>query len=89
MHGITSRVNHLSNCSLYKDIPVSIQVGHYHSWVVSKRNFPEELEITSFNEDGLIMSLKHREYDIRSMQFHPESILTENGLFLLKNWLSN
>ena len=87
MHGIISTVSHLNNCVLYKEIPVSIKVGHYHSWVVSKRNFPSQLEITSLNENGLIMSLKHRKHDVRSMQFHPESILTENGLLLLKNWL--
>ena len=87
MHGVISRITHLNNCILYKDVPVSFNIGHYHSWVVSEKNFPSELEITSFNENGLIMSLKHRKYDVRSMQFHPESILTENGLLLLKNWL--
>ena len=89
MHGVASKIKHLNNCSLFKDIPVSFEIGHYHSWIVSKRKFPKDLEITSFNHNGLIMSLKHKKYDVKSVQFHPESILTENGLLLLQNWISD
>ena len=87
MHGIVSKINHLNNCSLYKNIPISFKIGHYHSWVVSNKDFPTELEITSVNESGLIMSVKHKKYDIKSVQFHPESILTEYGLQLIENWI--
>ena len=89
MHGIPSKINHLNNCSLYKSIPRSFQIGHYHSWVVSNKDFPAELEITSLNESGLIMSIKHKQYNIKAVQFHPESILTEHGFQLIKNWLFN
>jgi anthranilate synthase component 2 len=87
MHGVSSMVKHLNNCSLYKNMPLSFKIGHYHSWVVSHKNMPEDLVITSINEGGLIMSLKHRIYDINSVQFHPESIMTEHGIILIENWL--
>jgi anthranilate synthase component 2 len=89
MHAIASRVKHLNNCSLYKNIPTSFQIGHYHSWVIANKTLPQELEITSVNEDGLIMSIKHKKYNIKAVQFHPESILTEYGLRLIENWLFN
>ena len=87
MHGITSEINHLNNCSLYKNIPISFQIGHYHSWVVSDKGFASDLEITSVNKNGLIMSIQHKKHDIKGVQFHPESILTKHGLQLIKNWL--
>ena len=86
-HGVTSILKHFNNCKLFKDIPESFKVGHYHSWVVSKINFPQELRITSENEEGIITSLNHKKYDITAVQFHPESILTENGFQLIKNWV--
>lgn len=86
-HGITSDIYHFNNCKLFKDIPNKFKIGHYHSWVVSKNNFPKELIITSENEEGIITSIKHNEYDITGVQFHPESILTEHGLKLIKNWV--
>ena len=86
-HGVTSTVKHLNNCKLFRDIPVNFKIGHYHSWIVSKSNFPKELTITSENEDGIITSLNHKKYDITAVQFHPESILTEHGLQLVKNWV--
>ena len=89
MHGVESRVNHFGNCSLFKDIPLSFQIGHYHSWVVSCIDNNGKLETTSVNDSGQIMSIKHMKYDIRSVQFHPESILTEYGLKLIQNWLVN
>ena len=88
MHGVSSRVKHLSNCSLYKDVPMYFEIGHYHSWVVSNNNFSKDLEITSLDETGLIMSMKHKIYDVKGVQFHPESILTQYGLDLIKNWIS-
>jgi anthranilate synthase component 2 len=87
MHGVSSRMNHMNNCSLFKDIPKYFQIGHYHSWVVSDKDFPSDLKITSINESGFIMSIRHKKYNIRSVQFHPESILTEYGFKLVENWL--
>ena len=86
-HGITSIAKHFNNCKLFKNIPEKFKIGHYHSWVVSKNNFPEELNITSKNEEGIITSLNHKKYDIAAVQFHPESILTEYGNQLIRNWI--
>jgi len=86
-HGTTSKVKHFNNCKLFKDIPRIFKIGHYHSWVVSKNNFPEELIITSESKDGIITSLKHKTLDITAVQFHPESILTEHGMKLIENWV--
>ena len=88
-HGVTSEIYQYQNCSIFNDIPISFHIGHYHSWVVSENNFPECLEITSINQDGIITSFKHKEFDIKGMQFHPESILTEYGLQLIENWVIN
>ena len=87
IHGVSTKIKHLNNCNLFNKIPISFQIGHYHSWVVSKKDFPEILEITSVNENGFIMSLRHKRYNIKSLQFHPESILTDFGLNLIENWL--
>ena len=63
------------------------QVGRYHSWVVKNEQFPDVLEVTSTDEMGMIMSLRHRTYDVQGVQFHPESVLTANGRQMLENWL--
>ena len=75
------------NEDLFEDISNPITVGRYHSWIVSNDNFPDVLEITSVNNDNQIMSLRHKNYDIKGIQFHPESILTPNGETIIKNWL--
>ena len=72
---------------LYKGIPTEFEIGHYHSWVVDKEKLPSCFHITSINEDGLIMSISHKTLDIRGVQFHPESVLTNYGKKLIKNWL--
>ena len=86
-HGVSTEVT-LTNPDevLYKNIPINIEVGRYHSWVVSK-NLPKDLIATSIDENGEIMSLKHKKYDVRSVQYHPESILTPEGKKILKNWV--
>lgn len=63
-------------------------VGRYHSWVVDKEEFPDVLEVTARDDQGMIMSLRHKTYDVQGVQFHPESVLTENGKKMLQNWLS-
>jgi anthranilate synthase component 2 len=73
---------------IFKNLPKTINVGRYHSWIVSHDNFPEELEVTSVEENGQIMSLKHEEYKVFGVQFHPESILTEHGKKMINNFLS-
>ena len=88
-HGIASTINLINeDAVLYRDIPNSIEVGRYHSWIVSKE-LPEVLIPTSVDEAGEIMSLKHKDFDVRAVQYHPESILTPNGKEILKNWVEN
>ena len=86
-HGVSSELSHYNNCNLFANISKDFRVGHYHSWVISKDLFPNVLEVTAVNSEGLIMAIKHRKLDIKALQFHPESILTENGLQIIENWL--
>ena len=72
---------------LFKGLNKELEIGRYHSWVVSKEGFPEELEITSVDENRQIMSLRHRHYNLRGVQFHPESVLTPKGKKIIKNWV--
>ena len=76
-----------SNCQLFKDLPEKITIGRYHSWIVSDENFPEELEVTARDENKYIMALQHKKYDVKGVQFHPESILTPDGEKIMRNWL--
>lgn len=69
-------------------LPNEIIVGRYHSWIVSDENFPEELEVTARDDNGYIMALEHKRYDVQGVQFHPESVLTPDGEQILRNWLS-
>ena len=64
-----------------------IEVGRYHSWIVSDENFPDELEVTARDENNYIMALQHKKYDVQGVQFHPESVLTPDGEKILRNWL--
>lgn len=73
---------------LFKGLDTTFEVGRYHSWVVST-NLPENLEATSFDENGQIMSLRHKVYDVKAVQYHPESVLTPNGKQILKNWVNS
>jgi anthranilate synthase component 2 len=71
----------------FKGFQKELQVGRYHSWIVSRQNFPSELEVTAVDEKGMIMALRHRSYNVQGVQFHPESVLTPNGKKMLENWL--
>lgn len=73
---------------LFKDLPKQLMVGRYHSWVVLKE-LPDALEVTSYDDKGQIMSLRHREFDVRGVQFHPESVLTPEGKKMIENWVNN
>ena len=89
-HGVATNVNVVvDNESLFDGLGKQIEVGRYHSWVVNTNDFPDVLEITSIDENGQIMSLRHKTYDVRGVQFHPESVLTPNGKKILENWLKN
>ena len=75
------------NSQLFSELPKTFEVGRYHSWVVDKENFPNELEITAEDENGFIMALQHKAYDVQGVQFHPESVLTPMGEKIMRNWL--
>ena len=89
-HGVATNIK-ITNIDdvLFKDLPNEFEVGRYHSWVVSNDDFPNDLIITSVDENGQIMSLKHNKFDVRGVQFHPESVLTPNGKKILENWISS
>jgi anthranilate synthase component 2 len=88
-HGVASKITIIENDVIFTNLPNEIEVGRYHSWVISNDNFPQNLIITSVDENKQIMSVKHSVYDVRGVQFHPESILTPNGKRILENWLNN
>ncbi|MBD5244487.1 MAG: aminodeoxychorismate/anthranilate synthase component II [Barnesiella sp.] len=87
-HGIRSTISITTPDYLFEGLPDRIDVGRYHSWVVSREDFPECLEITAMSDDGNIMALRHKEYDVRGVQFHPESILTPDGMTIISNWIN-
>jgi anthranilate synthase component 2 len=88
-HGVATSCR-LSNIDspLFKDMPDGFEIGRYHSWVIDKENFPDELEITAEDDNGFIMGLQHKTYDVQGVQFHPESVLTPMGEKILRNWLN-
>ena len=72
---------------LFVDLPTNMLVGRYHSWVIDKVGFPEELEVIAEDNNGYIMALQHKQYDIKGVQFHPESVLTPDGEKMVRNWV--
>lgn len=86
VHGKTSRLIH-NGRGLYENLPPNVEVGRYHSLVVERESLPDCLEITSELEDGTIMGLRHKEFDVEGVQFHPESILTPEGSIMMQNFL--
>ncbi len=74
---------------LFKDIPEEFEAGRYHSWIVDRKELPEELEVTCVDEDNEIMAIRHKKYDVRGVQFHPESILTDFGEQMIINFLNS
>jgi anthranilate synthase component 2 len=88
-HGVASMVKTSVNDEfLFEGLGNEFEVGRYHSWVVDT-DLPDVLEATSFDENGQVMSLRHKTYDVRGVQFHPESVLTPNGKKILENWVKN
>lgn len=75
--------------SLFDGMPSRFEAGRYHSWIVSKEKFPVDLEITAEDDNGYIMGLQHKKFDVQGVQFHPESVLTPMGEIIMKNWLKN
>lgn len=88
-HGIQSPVKIIEKDYIFEGLGDVINVGRYHSWVVDTNNFPECLCIISCSEEGQVMALRHKEFDIRGIQYHPESVLTPEGEKIIRNWLKH
>jgi anthranilate synthase component II len=87
-HGVATPINILNKESpILKGLGKTVSVGRYHSWIVDDKNLPAELEVTAVDENGYIMAMQHKTYDVQGVQFHPESILTDCGEQIMKNWL--
>ncbi|MDP4143736.1 MAG: aminodeoxychorismate/anthranilate synthase component II [Bacillota bacterium] len=86
MHGKISTVTH-EGTKLFKDVKSPLKVARYHSLVIDKNTVPEELAVTAETSDGVIMAVKHKEYEVYGIQFHPESILTEQGMDMIRNFV--
>ena len=88
-HGVATEGTQFSNDYIFDSLPKRITMGRYHSWVVSRENFPTCLEVTAVSDEGQIMALKHKNYDIYGIQFHPESVLTPEGKTILRNFIDH
>ncbi len=88
-HGVQTPVATTCYDPIFENIGSEFLVGRYHSWVVSTEEFPSSLEILAKSEEGQIMALRHRRYDVRGIQFHPESVLTPEGKIMISNFLKN
>ena len=86
-HGIATPIDVLNNEGVFAGLPDRIEVGRYHSWVVNQEGLPAELEVTARDENGWIMAMRHRSFDVTGVQFHPESVLTPDGATMMRNWL--
>lgn len=90
LHGVTTTTT-VSDPDeiLFRNVAPSFQATHYHSWAVEPESIPDSLLVTAVNEDGLVMGIRHREFDVRGLQFHPESVMTTEGPKMLLNWLQH
>lgn len=88
-HGVQTPAHIVENDYIFEGLPKDIQVGRYHSWVVDAASIPNCLEITATSDEGQVMVLRHKDYDIRGIQFHPESVLTPDGKTMIKNWVNH
>ena len=87
-HGVATPIKIESkNSKILSGLPEVIKAGRYHSWIISDENFPAELEVTARDDNGYIMALQHKTFDVQGVQFHPESVLTPDGETILQNWL--
>jgi anthranilate synthase component 2 len=86
-HGVATPATIIQNDYIFEGLPQKIEVGRYHSWVVSQEGIPDCLEVTSVSDEGYIMSMRHKSFDIRGIQYHPESVLTPDGKQIIQNWV--
>jgi len=87
LHGVATPAEVTAEDRLFNGLPTQFQVGRYHSWSVRPESVPAELEVTALDAQGQVLAFRHRTYDVRGVQFHPESILTEHGHQMMRNWL--
>jgi anthranilate synthase component 2 len=88
-HGVVGQMKQiLPGDSLFEGVPIEFDAGRYHSWVVEPETLPSQLEVTVENDEGFIMALRHKQYDVKGVQFHPESVLTEYGGRMILNWIN-
>lgn len=87
-HGLSESIHRVAYDPLFEGLPDTFEVGRYHSWSVSPENLPDCFEVTSLDDEGQIMSMRHKTYRLHGVQFHPESVLTPEGERILDNWLS-
>lgn len=87
-HGIATEISQICEDPILKGLPKKFKVCRYHSWIVNEHDLPEPLVITSRDEAGSIMSIRHKEFKVFGLQFHPESIMTEHGKEMINNWLT-
>jgi anthranilate synthase component 2 len=89
LHGVTSTIVVTDQSEkIFQGITSPFQACHYHSWAVRVDKMPNDLRVTATNKDGLVMAIAHNQFDVRGVQFHPESIMTEHGQLMIKNWLT-
>lgn len=88
-HGVASQAKVVAEHSIFKGIDSDIEVGRYHSWIVASDGLPSCFRVTAVDKDGQIMAMKHKEYDVHGVQFHPESVLTPKGVEMVNNFLEN
>ena len=86
-HGVATPCHIVTDDPIFSGLERSITVGRYHSWIVAREGLPDCLEVTAVSDEGQIMALRHRQLNVRGIQFHPESVLTPNGKTMLQNWL--
>lgn len=86
-HGVATPCSQMGDDPIFSGLPERFEIGRYHSWVVDAEGFPDCLEVTAKSDDGQIMALRHRTYDVRGVQFHPESVLTPQGKMIIDNWM--
>ena len=87
-HGQSQKISVINKSNIFTDVPNKFNVGLYHSWIVDRNIFPDELEISSVSEKKFIMSVSHKKYDVHGVQFHPESYLCENGRQIIRNFIN-
>ena len=87
-HGVATPIKIVDGNSLtFRGLPATIEAGRYHSWVVEKHNLPDCLQVTAIDEEGVIMAMRHEKYNVRGVQFHPESVMTPTGMTMLRNFI--